>query len=303
MDLYQLKTFHTFGKVLSFTETARIMYVSQSAISHAIKKLEISLGTRLVERRSKKLTLTTAGRELFKTCEIIFFEIEKVTQTINRLNKKTIIEVCIGSTVEFGTSILIKHLKTFMKQNPDIKVDFLFSHHLSKPLIADEVDFIIDCNKHFSPELEEICLFQEDYVVIASPDFIEANNVRQYVDLEKVTILSLDKDGLWWKNFLVSLDVSQRPELNNICQINHVRGIINGAIEGVGIGFVPRYTIVKELAENVVTDLFPQLKIKADQFCIYIKRNKLHLDKNKLLIDYLTTIKPAEFSGQYYPLL
>ncbi|MEW5821840.1 MAG: LysR family transcriptional regulator [Cyanobacteriota bacterium] len=297
MDLYQLKTFYTFGKVLSFTETARILYVSQSAISHSIKKLEQSLEIKLVERKSKKLALTAAGKELFESCETIFFEIEKAKENIFKRNRNHLQELIIGSTVEFGTTILIKHLKTFIDNNKNLKLDFIFSNDLSRYLLTDKVDFIIDCKKHFSHDIENINLFHENYVVIASPEFIKDNKITQLSDLERVPILSLDKEGLWWKNFLVSINISKRPRFKNINQISHIRGLINGAIEGIGVSFVPQYTVVNEIENNALVNLFPELRLKTDQFCIYIKKKKLSLDKNKMIIDYLTTIKPAEFSG------
>lgn len=297
MDLYQLKTFFIFGKVCSFTETARLMHISQSAISHSIKKLEISIGAILVERKAKKLTLTRAGKELFKSCENIFYEIEKAQENMAQLRTQSVSEVFIGSPVEFGTTILINHMKEFIDTNKNIKPDFLFSHNLSKALSTDEVDFIIDCKEHFMPNLEKMFLFQENYIVIASPEFIRDNNIKNVLDLERIPVLSLDKDAQWWENFLVSIETTTRPRLKNVIQINHVRGLINAAIHGIGVSFVPRYTVNKELSENIVQNVFPEINPVADNFCIYIKKEKLALEKNKLLVDYLLSIRPSEFSN------
>jgi DNA-binding transcriptional LysR family regulator len=297
LDLYQLKTFYIFGKVCSFTETANLLYVSQSAISHAIKKLEKSVGTKLVKRKGKAITLTAPGKDLYKSCQLIFNEIEAVTEKIDRHKKKFISEVSIGSPIEFGSTILIKHMKLFINQNEDIRVDFVFSNDLSRSLCNDEVDFIIDCKEHFSPELERINLFQEHYVVIASSDFIQNNRLKHISDLSNLPILSLDKECIWWKNFLASLDASNRPEFSHVIQINHVRGLINGAIQGLGISFVPKYTVLSELSEGILQEVFPEIQPQADHFCIYIKKDKLSKYKNKLLVDYLMTIRPAEFSG------
>ena len=72
MDLYQLKTFFTLGKVKNYTETADALHVTQSAVSHAIKKLENSVGTPLIRKKGKDFKFTEAGRELFRSCEMIF---------------------------------------------------------------------------------------------------------------------------------------------------------------------------------------------------------------------------------------
>jgi len=80
-----------------------------------------------------------------------------------------------------------------------------------------------------------------------------------------------------------------------VIQINHIRGLINGAISGLGIGFVPKYTVMRELEKKILIDPFPQIKPAADDFNIYIKKEKLKFKKNRLLIDYLIRLELSEF--------
>jgi len=295
MDLYHLKTFFFLAKVKSFTKAASLLFVTQSAVSHAIKKLEASVDTPLLQRKGKTIVLTDAGLTLFASCEKIFYEIEKADQDIARFKREAKVRIRIGSTVEFGTSILIKHIKAFLDAHPDILLDFLFSHHLETPLVEDEVDLIIDCKEHLLPNLAKIYLFQERYITIASPAFVRKHKIRLVEDLERINILSNDKHLEWWQNFMTAIPEEKRRCLKNVIQINHIRGIINGAISGLGIGFVPKYTVLRELAENVLIDPFPHIKPGADHFNIFIKRDKLTFERNKALVDYLSLLKPSEF--------
>jgi DNA-binding transcriptional LysR family regulator len=295
MDLYHLKTFFFLAKVKSFTKAASLLFVTQSAVSHAIKKLEASVDTPLLKRKGKTIVLTDAGLTLFTSCEKIFYEIERADQDIARFKREAKVRIRIGSTVEFGTSILIKHIKAFLDAHPDILLDFLFSHHLETPLVEDEVDLIIDCKEHLLPNLAKIYLFQEQYITIASPAFVRKHKIRWVEDLERINILSNDKHLEWWQNFMTAIPEEKRGCLKNVIQINHIRGIINGAISGLGIGFVPKYTVLRELAENVLIDPFPHIKPGADHFNIFIKRDKLTFQRNRALVDYLSLLKPSEF--------
>jgi DNA-binding transcriptional LysR family regulator len=295
MDLYHLKTFFCLAKVKNFTQAAGLLFVTQSAVSHAIKKLEASVDTPLFQRKGKALSLTHAGRILFDSCEKIFYEIERADQDIARFKRQKKVRIRIGSTVEFGTSILIKHIKSFLDAHPDIRLDFLFSHHLETPLVQDEVDLIIDCKEHLLPNLAKIYLFQEQYITIAAPAFVKEHKIHSVEDLERINILSNDKHLQWWQNFITAIPEEKRAYLKNVIQINHIRGIINGAVSGLGIGFVPKYTVLKELAEHVLIDPFPHIKPGADHFNIFIKQEKLAFKKNKALVDYLGTFKPSEF--------
>nr|WP_319397242.1 LysR family transcriptional regulator [uncultured Desulfobacter sp.] len=295
MDLYHLKTFFFLAKEKNFTQAAQRLFVTQSAVSHAIKKLESSMDTPLFTRQGKTMDLTPAGRILFRSCEKIFYEIEKADQEISTYRKKALVTIRIGSTVEFGASILINHIKPFLETHPEIHLDFYLSPDLETPLIRDEVDLIIDCVAHELPSIERIYLFQEQYITIAAPEFIEAHEISGIDDLARVNILSSDKQLVWWRNFIAAIPADKRASLKNVVQINHIRGIINAAMSGLGIGFVPKYTVIKELEEKRLVDPFPQIQPNADHFNIFIKKEKLEYVKNKALIDYLTRIKPSEF--------
>jgi len=205
LNLYQLKTFYTLSKVESYTEAAEVLFVTQSAISHAIKKLESSVGTILILKKGKDFILTEAGKTLFQSCKLIFFELEKVKEEISYLEKKSFLSIYIGAPVEFGTTILIKHIRDFMKSNPNIHLDFYFSHHLEDHFIKDKVDFIIDCNEHNFVDTKKFNLFIEQYIAIASPKFVKKKNITEVNDISDVNILSIDKDLKWWNNFIISI--------------------------------------------------------------------------------------------------
>lgn len=299
LDLYQLKTFFIFGKVLNFTETAHIMCITQPAVSHAINKLEASVDVKLIDRKSRKFSLTRAGEELHRTCETVFFQLEAAEESLKSIKQHTMQTVTIGSPVEFGATVLIKQIKKFVDQRPDIHLDFHFSNSLKESFIRDEVDFIIDCKNNAFPNTEVINLFHEQYVTIASPKYVLKMKIRTPEDLNRINVLSLDKNCQWWENFLLSVK-GGTLHFRQVTQINHVRGLINGAMEGLGVSFVPRYTVIDELKNGTLMDPFPDVKPKADIFRIYIKNEKLKIEKNRLMVEYLQTIKPSQF-GETQP--
>lgn len=110
LDLYQLKTFWVFARLRSVTQTAERMFVTQSAVSHALKKLERSAGTRLFIRRGREYELTEAGEELFRTCDRIFGEIERCEGILGGSGGPLRQKLMLGAPVEFGTTLLLREL-------------------------------------------------------------------------------------------------------------------------------------------------------------------------------------------------
>ena len=286
MDLNTLKTFFTLVQTGNFSRCANRLFVTQSAVSHAIKRLEGSLDLELVDRSQKGFALTPAGSTLYQSCRSIFFELEKTREHL--LREKNHLEVVrLGTPVEFGLSIVLKQIREFCERHPTIHVDFHLSHELLPKLLADELDLIIDCRPHTHPALTVIPLFREAYVVVAAADYIAKHRIRDIGDLCRCNILSLDKQLTWWDNFTNALPMEQQGILRRVTEINHVRGIINAAQDAVGVGFVPRYTVLKELEEGSLVELFPGLGILNDQISIYIKRARAGEGKHLALIEHI----------------
>jgi len=294
LDLYQLKAFFAVAQTLNYTEASKRLYLTQSAVSHAVAKLEKSAGGDLFKRVGGGLALTEAGGILYKACETVFYELERAEERLAAARNKNIGTIRVGATVEFGTTLLVKYLKGFIKANPGIHLDFQFRHELLRPLLNDEVDIAIDCRDHKAPGLEKTPLFREEYAVIASPDFIRRHGLKKPEDLAACNILSLDKGALWWGNFLNALPAGRRPALSSVTELNHIRAIINAAMEGLGAGFVPRYCVLKELKAKTLVNVFPHLKLLEDNFYVYQKAGRAGLERHRNLLDYLKHIKSTQ---------
>jgi DNA-binding transcriptional LysR family regulator len=76
ITLHQLKLFVSVAKNLNMTETSHEFHVSQSAVSHQIKKLERELGKTLLRRNNRPIALTAAGLALLRECEFILSKID-----------------------------------------------------------------------------------------------------------------------------------------------------------------------------------------------------------------------------------
>ena len=235
LDLYQLRAFFTVAQTLNFSEAARKMCVTQSAVSHAVAKLERSAKGELFKRTGSRLSLSESGKILYRACETVFYALEKAEEGMSAAEGRSLGAIKLGATVEFGTTQLVKFLKGFMESDPGIQIDFRFDHELLRPLLKDELDIIIDCKNHNAEGLEKTPLFREEYVVIAVREFVKRRGIRSPGDLSGCRVLSIDKSAKWWGNFLNALPAGGRPEFSSVTEMTHIRAIINAALEGLGV--------------------------------------------------------------------
>lgn len=297
LDLPQLRTFFTLAQTGSFTACARRLHRTQSAVSHAMAKLEDLAGTPLLDRRGRELGLTEEGRRLYQACEHVFATLDAAAEDLRRHQTQAKGRLRVGATVEFGSSILMKHMQPFQAANPDLEMDFTLSQDLLAPLLRDDLDLIIDCLEHPLPTLKKSPLFRETYVVACTPAFRKAHRLRVPADLSRGPVLSLDKAGAWWNRFLMAVPDEEQPHFDRIIAVNHIRAMIHAASEGMGALLVPRYSVLEELRRGDLVPLFPAIRPTEDRFSIYQKKVKATHEKQRLLTRYLQSLSPEEFGS------
>ena len=290
VDLNKLKTFHILAGTQSYTGCADKLCLTQSAVSHAIKKLEADLGFELVDRQNRRFKLTSQGEFLYRRCEKIFNDLEETMEDLS-VGKNHPAQICLGAPVEFGSSVLIKGMGPFLRRHPQIHVDFILDAMLLDPLLSDTLDIIIDCVPHVHEDLTAIPLLREAYCVIASPAYIREKQIETIQDLNRCTLLSMDKKLLWWKNFINALTEEADFGFRRIIQVSNIRGIINGVLTSLGVGFVPRYTVLRELEQGMLSELFPETAVLNDQINIYLKKRHLKNQAFRDLIDHIKSLK------------
>lgn len=290
MDLNKLKTFYTLARVKNYSRCAEKLFVTQSAVSHAIKALENSLDLTLTEKRKNGFALTPEGEVLFDSCRTIFNELDRLEVRL-RDTRHLPETIRLGATVEFGINVVVRQLTPILESHPHLHVDFILSHNLLCPLLDDELDMIIDCKPHNRPELTVVPLLREEYAVIASPVYVRRTGISSVADLERCNIFSMDKEMTWWGNFITTLPENVAVTFGRITRINHIRGIIEACLADTGVGFVPRYAAMKYLETGRLVSLFDDMDILADQISLYMKSRMTERPGAEMLTEHLRALK------------
>ena len=301
LELNKLQVLLEAARRGNYTAAASRLHLTPSAVSHAIRKLEAGLRRELVEWRGRRLTLTDDGEYLYRVCERVFGELDEAGERLSGGTALIARTVVLGATVEFGSHVLIRKLRPLLEAHPELRLDFFFSHELTQPLLRDEIDLAVDCRPHPNPAVESISLFREKYSVAAAPGFLRRHPVAKPLDLERLPVLSLDKEGRWWRNMLEAVPRDGRPAFGRVIAVNHIRGMINAAVEGLGVALLPRFTMLDELSTGRLQVLFPRLKLLEDRFCLYQKRARAGREKNRVLTRFLTSMRVDEFGDAIGP--
>lgn len=142
MDLNQLNCFIAVSQYLNFTEAAKSLYLSQSAISHNIAELEKELGAKLFSRTKNSVSLTPAGEMLLKDAFTVESVLRNTKTKIQMMTTGTLGELRVGYVFEYIAEAKLKNLRKFRVDHPDVNVVYnaFDSIKMSRKIAKKELD-------------------------------------------------------------------------------------------------------------------------------------------------------------------
>ena len=127
-SLNGLRAFEVAARQLSFTRAAAELHVTQTAISHQIRRLEEQLGIRLFERRTRELRLTREAASYLPAVQAAFEALREATARLQRPVRDG--TLTISTTASLAAKWLVTRVAAFQDANPGIEVRITTSPHL-----------------------------------------------------------------------------------------------------------------------------------------------------------------------------
>ncbi len=246
-ELY--KVFYCVATTLSFSEAAKHLYISQSAVSQAVKALETKLGQQLFVRSTKKITLTAEGEILFEHISPAISLIRRGESQMLDANTLEGGQLRIGASDTICRYYLVPFLNRFHKQYPGvhIKVTNRTSLECVELLKKGLVDLIITnhpnsaligySNVHIIKEFRDVFLASRKY-------FNLENKTVSLKALCELPLLMLTKKSTT-SEFLYNIFRQHNLELIPEFELSSNDLLIDLARIGLGIAFIPDYCVPK----------------------------------------------------------
>lgn len=159
--LQKTKTFLEVARLLSFTEAAYVLGVSQSAVSQNVAALERELGIKLIERTKRKIALTPTGSRFATEANRILCEFDELVTSIRKMNVGCTQSLRIAYLNVFRGRELEKAIVDFSAAYPDTAIDMRALSHeeIYEALCAGLIDIALsDQRRAFSEDFENIVL-------------------------------------------------------------------------------------------------------------------------------------------------
>ncbi len=138
-QLADLAAFVAVAGERSFTRAAAKLGVTQSTLSHTIRRLESRLGLRLLARTTRSVAPTDAGERLLRTVGPAFEEIDAKLDSLSELREKPAGSIRITATEHAAQTILMPALQRLLSEYPDIKIEITVDYGLTD-VVAERFD-------------------------------------------------------------------------------------------------------------------------------------------------------------------
>jgi len=294
-----------FAKVVeeeSFSRASEVLCLSKSAVSKQVSALEAELGVRLLNRTTRRLSLTEAGRTFFEGCRRMVGEAEEAERAVGQLSETPIGSLRVSAPMSFGFLHLIPAIETFMTRYPDIEVDMSLNDRFVD-VVEEGFDLAVRIGQLKDSSLIARKLAPSRNVVCASADYLERRGrPARPGDLR-------DHDCLIYCNPQPRLEWSFRGPggLQKVrvragrFRVNNGDALRSAACQGLGIVRLPTFILGNEVRMGRLEVLLPDYPAPQEEvFAVFPHGRHLPL-KVRVFVDFLAERFGTEsYKGPYW---
>lgn len=294
MDL-AIKTFYTVANLGSFSKAAEAMYISQSAVSYTIKKLEKEIGVELFERKSNTVCLTPAGEVLFEYAQEYLNKWEELKEELNKYNNDSAGTLKIGVASLISDNVIQVVLQQIKQKVPGIDIIMIVgnSHDLMEKMRNNEIDFAFVSEPIVSDNYCVIPFCDDELVLIVNPHHpwtklpsISCEDLKSmpYISREegsggrKIIEANLKEIGIIYSDLNIAFTVGSTDAVKHVVE------------NGKGFSFVSAMSVQKEVENGMLHTVKVDNLIMKRKFILVNKKSTLRTKFKKLFFDEIVDI-------------
>lgn len=249
----------TFARVVDaggFTAAARQMGITTSAASRSVTRLERQLGLRLLNRTTRSLTPTDAGRQIVARCAVLADTLREVQALAGEHVATPMGHLRVSAPVVLGQVWLVPRLPAFLGQWPGVKLDLVLEDR-QVDLVEEGIDVAIRIASALPEGVVARHLFDMRYVIVASPRYLRGRKVTA----QAASLAALDWIHLAYGPFGNQLDLEAKSRRRLAVQmaarvtVSNTQAMLELVKAGVGVGVMPEFTAAKALEQGDVVQL------------------------------------------------
>ena len=258
--LDQLSDLAVFVRVVDtrgFSAAARAMGLTKSAVSKRINRLERQLGLRLLQRTTRAMSLTEAGRVLYERAAQGVALLDESARLAAGLVDAPRGTLRVTASVTFGKRCLAPLIPEFLARYPEIELQLTLLDRFVD-LVEEGYDVALRLTRKPPEQVVAKALMPVRYRLCAAVDYLKGQEIKTPADLAGYNCLhyGLREFGNEWR--FERGDETARVRVTSNVVVNNSEVVRDLLLAGMGIGLVWNYAVDREIAEGRLVPLLPE---------------------------------------------
>jgi DNA-binding transcriptional LysR family regulator len=289
-DFNDLLWFLAVADESSFTKAAAKLGITQSTLSHTIKRLEARMGIRLLTRTTRSVAPTEAGERLRQSLAPRVAEIEAEIAALMELRDKPAGTIRITLSDHALNSVVWPKLRPLLSGYPDIKLELSIDNGL-RNIVADQFDAGIRLGESVEKDMIAIRVGPDwRMIAVASPGYFVTHPMPEHPqDLVRHNCINMRQataGGLYaWEFANDGQDL--RVRVDGQLTFNTSYAMIDAALNGYGIAFLPEDLVDRHIASGDLILVLDDWSPKFAGYYIYYPSSRQNLPAFKVIVDAL----------------
>lgn len=276
VDVNDMLIFAQVAESASFSGAARVLGIPKSTVSRRVSELEDALGIRLLQRSTRKLSLTDVGAEYAERCRALRAEVAQANEIVASAGDTPRGLLRVTAPIEIGRRYIAPALAEFAAQYDDLRIDLDLSDS-ARDLVGEGWDLAIRVGdladssliaRRLGPTLQYVC---------AAPSYLESHAAPvRPEDLANhdTLVMTAGIGGFVWEfegpNGLTQFSVQPRAEANDFEAVSQM------AVAGLGIARLPSWVVNRSLESGALVQTLTDYRpVDLGVFVVYPSRKHL----------------------------
>ena len=271
----------------SFSAVAKELNTSQPTVSKQVAALEEQLGTKLLTRSTRHLTLTEVGADYYERCTRILTALEEAEASARHLQTSPVGRLRVAMPVSFGQLCIVPRLHRFLARFPAIQVDLLLNDRFVD-LVEEGVDLAVRLGDLADSALVARRLGRSERLLVAAPAYLRVHGEPadpQALKTHNCIVHSQTRSAAEW-----CFEGPEGPvvvQVQGNVRVNHGEALLDLVLNGVGIAVMPRWLLGDRLLRGTLCQVLEDHRLPRLAVHALYPRNRHLPSKVRCFIEFL----------------
>jgi LysR family transcriptional regulator, transcriptional activator for dmlA len=269
-----------------FTSAARRLGLSVSAVAKNVSRLEDELGTQLLVRTTRRISVTDFGRDYYASCQRVFGEIDNVENALRQSQEEPRGKVTLLCPMFFGRINLLPRLNEFYTRYPNVDVEVTFGNRFNS-MIEDGINLAVVVGQLSDSRFASRTLTRSYLLCAATPQYLRKHGTPETIDDLLSHNCLVSRSALW--QFKESGRIVELPVRGNLV-VREGDALREATLLGLGIARSNWWLFRQDLTTGTLVELLKPHRVPGRPMSVIYAPTKFLPKKIRVMIDFLVEI-------------